>query len=149
MPLTRPALARSANTPPRGYREHLPLISGLAPRGPEGIAVSGRLRLSQTRSLGTIGEYTTSGATVNAALMSGLNEPFGGAMSGSYLFITSFGASFGNGDQRYATSGATVNAALVTGLFQPVRDRLYGSDLFVADRSTGTILVHTAARALR
>ena len=26
---------------------------------------------------GTIGEYTTSGATVNAALISGLGEPFG------------------------------------------------------------------------
>ena len=36
---------------------------------------------------GTIGEYTTSGATVNAALVSGLNEPFGIAVSGSNLFV--------------------------------------------------------------
>ena len=29
---------------------------------------------------GTIGEYTTSGATVNVALVSGLHEPFGNAV---------------------------------------------------------------------
>ena len=37
---------------------------------------------------GTIGEYTTSGATVNAALISGLNGPFGLAVAGSNLFVT-------------------------------------------------------------
>jgi hypothetical protein len=39
----------------------------------------------------TIGEYTTSGATVNPALISGLSFPQGIAVSGENLFVTSFG----------------------------------------------------------
>src|SRR5438105_12963720 len=38
---------------------------------------------------GTIGEYTTSGATVNPALISGLSLPEGIAASGGNLFVTS------------------------------------------------------------
>ena len=41
---------------------------------------------------GTIGEYTTSGATVNASLVSGLNYPYGIAVSGSNLFVTNYNA---------------------------------------------------------
>src|SRR5260370_33162542 len=37
---------------------------------------------------GTIGEYTTAGATVNPALISGLSTPPGIALSGSDLFGT-------------------------------------------------------------
>ena len=40
---------------------------------------------------GTIGEYTTSGGTVNARLVSGLSQPEGIAVSGSNVFVTSFG----------------------------------------------------------
>ena len=47
-----------------------------------------RICLSRTFAHGTIGEYTTSGATVNAALISGLNDPHGIAVSGSDLFVT-------------------------------------------------------------
>ena len=39
-------------------------------------------------SSGTVGEYTTSGATVNAPLVSGLSYPWGIAESGSNLFFT-------------------------------------------------------------
>ena len=39
----------------------------------------------------TIGEYTTSGAIVNASLVSGLNYPEGIAVSGSNLFVTNCG----------------------------------------------------------
>ena len=35
----------------------------------------------------TIGEYTTSGTTVNASLISGLSSPEGIAVSGSDLFV--------------------------------------------------------------
>jgi len=63
---------------------------------------------------GTIGEYTTSGATVNASLVSGLTGPAGVAVSGSNLFVASFVASGTIGE--YTTSGATVNASLITGL---------------------------------
>jgi hypothetical protein len=45
--------------------------------GPVGIAVDGS-DLFVTNGFGnTIGEYTTSGATVNASLISGLNAPTG------------------------------------------------------------------------
>jgi hypothetical protein len=39
---------------------------------------------------GTVGEYTTSGATVNASLVPGLSGPFGIAVSGSDLFIMNY-----------------------------------------------------------
>jgi len=43
-------------------------------------------------SSGKIGEYTTSGAVVNASLVSGLNGPTGIAVSGSNIYVTSSGA---------------------------------------------------------
>ena len=63
---------------------------------------------------GTIGEYTTSGGTVNATLISGLSNPDGVAVSGSDLFVVNPG----NGTiGEYTTSGATVNPSLVSGLY--------------------------------
>ena len=64
----------------------------------------------------TIGEYTTSGATVNAALISGLDDPVGIAVSGSDVFVTNLVA---NTIGEYTTSGATVNASLISGLEGP------------------------------
>jgi len=55
------------------------LISGL--NGPLGIAISGSDLFVVNGT--TIGEYTTSGATVNASLVSGLNGPCGIAVAGS------------------------------------------------------------------
>jgi hypothetical protein len=62
------------------------------------------------------GEYTISGATVNASLISGLTGPEGIAVSGSYLFVVN-GVTGTIGE--YATSGATVNASLISGLTEP------------------------------
>jgi len=64
----------------------------------------------------TIGEYTTAWATVNAALVTGLSNPLGIAVSGADLFVTN--GSIGTIGE-YTTAGATVNAALVTGLSAP------------------------------
>ena len=64
----------------------------------------------------TIGEYTTSGGTVNASLVSGLYEPWGLAVSGSDLFFA--GSEYGTIGE-YTTSGGTVNPSLVTGLSTP------------------------------
>ena len=59
--------------------------------GGSGTLVSDRTRgvisMSRIPRNGTIGEYTTSGAVVNASLVSGLNYPFGIAVSGSNLFV--------------------------------------------------------------
>ena len=62
------------------------LVSGLITRG---IAVSGTNLFVANYGSGIIGEYTTSGATINAALISGLDYPYGIAVSGSNLFVTS------------------------------------------------------------
>jgi hypothetical protein len=96
------------------------------------------------RGSGTIGEYTTAGATVNAALVSGLNTPQGLAVSGSDLFVVNLLA---NTIGEYTTAGATVNAALVTGLNAPFGIAVSGSDLFVTNFNTGTIGEYTTAGA--
>jgi hypothetical protein len=79
---------------------------------------------------GTVGEYTTSGATVNASLIGGLAQPEGMALQGSDLYVANF-ASGTVGE--YTTSGATVNASLITGLHSPHGVALEGSDIFVVN----------------
>ena len=92
----------------------------------------------------TIGEYTTSGATVNASLVSGLNNPSGIAASGGDLFI----ANVGNGTiGEYTTLGGTVNASLVSGLNSPEGIAVSGGDLFVANYYGGTIGEYTTSGA--
>ena len=106
-------------------------LAGLGVESSGGIAVSGSdLFVANYVSNGTIGEYTTSGATVNASLVSGLSDPGGIAVSGSNLFV----ANYGNDTiGEYTTSGGTVNASLVSGLSDPVGLAVSGSNLFVAN----------------
>jgi DNA-binding beta-propeller fold protein YncE len=67
---------------------------------------------------GTIGEYnTTTGATINASLVSGLNTPLGIAVSGGNLFVANL--STNTIGEYNATTGATINASLVSGLSGP------------------------------
>jgi hypothetical protein len=64
-------------------------------------------------STGTIGEYNLDGTTINASQVSGLNAPYGIAVSGGDIFV----ASSPTGTiGEYTTSGVTVNASLVSGL---------------------------------
>jgi len=93
---------------------------------------------------GTIGEYTTSGATINAALISGLSNPAFFAVSGSNLFVTNT-ASGTIGE--YTTSGATLNASLITGLDDPFGIAVSGSNLFVTNTASGTIGEYTTSGA--
>ena len=79
---------------------------------------------------------------MNAALISGLNEPFGIAVDGSDLFVTNVGAGTIG---EYTTAGATVNAALITGLIDPLGVAVDGSDLFVTNAGAGTIGEYTTA----
>jgi DNA-binding beta-propeller fold protein YncE len=64
----------------------------------------------------TIGKFTTAGVTVNAALITGLNDPRGIALSGNgtNLFVVNFDD--GSVGQYDAVTGTAVNAALITGL---------------------------------
>jgi hypothetical protein len=118
------------------------LITGL--NGPIGIAVSGSNLFVANQASGTIGEYTTSGATVNAALVTVPPLfPHGIAASGSDLFVDSTTNTIG----EYTTSGATVNPALITGLNGPLGIAVSGSDLFVANNLSGTIGEYTTSGA--
>jgi DNA-binding beta-propeller fold protein YncE len=75
---------------------------------------------NQGQGNGTIGEYTTSGATVNASLVTGLSNSYGIAVSGSDLFVTNVTGANSGTVGEYTTSGATVNASLISGLNEPV-----------------------------
>jgi hypothetical protein len=66
---------------------------------------------------GSIGEYTTSGATVNASLISGLHYPSGIAISGNDLFVLNDST---ESVEEYTTSGTPVDASLITGLSDPL-----------------------------
>jgi hypothetical protein len=71
---------------------------------------------------GTIGEYTTSGTTVNASLIAGLNSPVFVAIDAiGNVFVTEQDSGVpGSGTVgEYTTSGAAVNATLITGLTDP------------------------------
>jgi hypothetical protein len=91
--------------------------------GPQAIAVSGSDLFIADDSGNRLGEYTTSGTTVNASLIvgSGLNGASRIAISGSDIFVANYaGGKAGSGTiSEYTTSGATVNPALVTGLDAP------------------------------
>ena len=93
---------------------------------------------------GTIGKYSTSGATVTASLISGLNRPAGIAVLGGDLFVTNFG---GTSIGEYTTSGATVKAALVSGLDYSTGIAVSGGNLFVNSYFGGTTGEYTTAGA--
>ena len=70
--------------------------------------------------------------------LNGLNGPFGIAVSGGNLWVTSEGS--GTIGQYNATTGAAVNAALVSGLNDPFGIAVSGGNLWVANQSgNGTI----------
>lgn len=76
----------------------------------------------------TVGEYTTSGVTVNAALLSGLGNPYGLTGSGSNIFVVN-----GSNVGEYTTSGVTVNASLITGVSNDTGLAISGSNLFAVN----------------
>ena len=92
----------------------------------------------------TVGEYTTSGATVNMELISGLDEPAGVALEGSDLFVANIS---GNTVGEYTTSGATVNTELIRGLDRPSGVAVEGPDLYVANQSGRTVGEYTTSGA--
>jgi autotransporter-associated beta strand protein len=92
----------------------------------------------------TIGEYTSSGGTVNPSLISGLSSPIGIAV-GQNLFV----ANQGNGTiGEYTLSGGVVNASLVSGLNSPHGIAVLGSDLFVVNSGNGTVGEYTTSGAV-
>jgi hypothetical protein len=128
------------------------LITGL--NNPSRIAVSGGLLFVTNRSGNTVGAYTTSGATVNPALISGLDTPTGIAVSGGNLFVANLGdvnsPSHIGTIGAYTTSGATIDPALISDPnFFPLGIHVSGGNLFVtnSDFPNGTIGEYTTSGA--
>jgi DNA-binding beta-propeller fold protein YncE len=95
---------------------------------------------------GAIGEYTTSGATINASLISGVADPSAITLSisGNDLFVANYsGSTIG----EYTTSGATVNASLSSGLYAPAGIAISGNDMFVTNGFAGTVGEYTTSGA--
>jgi hypothetical protein len=84
----------------------------------------------------TVGEYTLSGAAVNASFIQGLDEPSGIAASGPDLFVTNIGDSVVG---EYTTSGAAVNPSLIPLGYATGADgiAISGSDMFVTGEGDG------------
>src|SRR6476661_8857570 len=79
---------------------------------------------------GSVGKYTTSGATVNRNLVSGLLKPDGIAVSGDKLFVVDVSAGTIG---EYTTSGAVVKRTLISGLHVPVGIAVSGEFLYVTE----------------
>ena len=78
---------------------------------------------------GTVGVYDLSGAPINTALISGVPDVFGVAVSGGYLYVSYGIGSIG----KYTTSGQVVNSKLITGLDLPAGIVVSGNYLYVAN----------------
>jgi hypothetical protein len=110
----------------------------LAPAGglPINITVSGGDVFADFGT--TISEWTTSGALVNASLITVTGSSFieGMAVSGSDIFLTNLvtGEQSAGVDwvSEYTTSGTLVNASLISGLVLPEEIAVYGGNLYVA-----------------
>jgi hypothetical protein len=101
------------------------LISGLT-GGAQAIAASGNdLFVTYGATTNIVGEYTTSGSTVNANLVTGLNNAFAITISGSNLYVANNGLSTtGNiGEYTLGSTPGTISSStpsLITGLNKPV-----------------------------
>ena len=92
------------------------------------VPASGQIFVANSGN-GTVGEYSFSGAPINASLISGLNDPEGIAISGDDLFVVSH-----NVIGEYTTSGTPVNPTLITdGLVFPVGIAISGGNVFVTN----------------
>jgi hypothetical protein len=116
-----------------------------------GIASYGTNLFIPLLTNGTVAEYTTSGATMDRSLVSGLIGAVDVAISGTDLFLLAF-----PGIGEYTTSGITVNASLISGLTNfPGNIAISGTNLFVVNRTqdgilgtdTGTIGEYTTSGA--
>jgi hypothetical protein len=105
-------------------------ITGL--NQPEGITISGNdlfvvnnaddNNAGGILTNGTVGEYDlTTGATINSALVAGLNQPVAVAVLGNDLFVTSNPnpANTGIIGEYDLTTGTAINATFITGLDDP------------------------------
>jgi hypothetical protein len=86
------------------------------------MSTSARAQLYVSQLSNTLGEYDPlTGAGINPNLITtGLNEPYGIAVSGNTLFVANY-TEPGTVGEYDATSGAVINANYITGLSSPPR----------------------------
>jgi hypothetical protein len=96
---------------------------------------------------GEIGEYTASGATINANLITGLANPISMTVSGGDIFVTEETANGVGKIAEYTTSGAPVNKSLIPGLAYPHVVAVDGGDIFVLDEYDGYVGEYTMSGA--
>jgi hypothetical protein len=111
-----------------GANVAVPLVSFIGV-GAQGIAVSGSDLFVGNQT--GVGEYTTSGAVVNASLISGLTLTGGIAISGSALFVVTGGG--GVSEYTLGATPGTITSSnpLMSGLDNASGVAVYGSDLYV------------------
>ena len=113
-----------------GNPVHIGLISDTSGSA---IALSGNdifvANTSQTIGGGTVAEYTTSGSTVFASLITGLStDPSALAVSGGDIFVANYNlGTIG----EYNMSGTPVNPSLITGLDHPLAIAISGTNIYV------------------
>ena len=103
--------------------------------GPDAMTISGGNLFEANYFGASVGSYTTNGGTNNAALITGQSEPYGLAVSGTNLFLSTFA----NTISEYSTSGTLINASLITNLAGVNGLAISNGHLFEANRSGNTI----------
>jgi PEP-CTERM motif len=95
-------------------------------------AVAGEIFVTD-HSNGKVGEYTTSGGTINSSLFTGTANTHSIAVSGADMFMSGSGPGGTAVVGEYTTAGATVNASLISLPFSNtiLSSAVVGGDLFV------------------
>jgi hypothetical protein len=96
-----------------------------------GITISGNKIFVAQNQNHTIGEYTTTGATVNADLISNVSSPVGIVVTANDIFVANYSGT--EGIEEFTLSGTAVGTPLVYDDDGPNALALSGNDLFVSN----------------
>jgi WD40 repeat protein len=124
------------------HRAFCTLLIGIAALWAMPRSARAQLYVSQTGSganTGTVSEYdATTGAVINANLITGVGQAGAIFLSGNTLYVANASAAGTVGDYN-ATTGAAINANLITGLDSTAGLLLSGNILYVANRDPSTV----------
>lgn len=104
---------------------------------------SGQLFVGNAASGGSVGEYTGTGSTVNAALISSISSPTAIVGSGANIFVVNGGTTV----SEYSDTGVLENASLLQ-LTEIDGIAISGPDIFVSDSTDNVIGEYTTSGAV-
>ena len=108
------------------------------------VILAGANVLVADEDVGEIESFPTSGGT-GAAVISGLTNPAGMAISGSTLYVVNNSDSATVGSVgEYTLSGTPINASFITGLAYPDDVAVMGNNLFVLNYVANTVSEYNA-----